>query len=265
MSWNSSTRIQRKAVLVFAPQIGALAQQAQREADLRAEVDAAGFQQQRGVPLVGIRLLDLGLGAVALLGIVACRGRQFPRELEVALRRYVLAACAVEHRVQRPQMRIGIAEREVALEPQIEQPLAQEHQDLGLALDAQLRRESELDRVLTHHAIAERVEGRDGRTHEAVGHQPVDARLHLGGGLVGEGERQDLFGARALGRDQPCDPSRDHLGLAGSGAGDDQQRTGGMLDGFALFVVEIGEDCLLALLAEQRHDRSRGGLGSNGA
>jgi hypothetical protein len=121
-------------------------------------------------------------------------------------------------------VRIGLTERQVALEPQLEQALAQEHEDLGGGFDAQLRGQAEFDRMVAHEAIAERVEGRDRRTDEAVRHQLVDARLHLGGGLVGEREREDLLRAGLLARNEPSDALRDDLRLPGARARDDHER-----------------------------------------
>ncbi len=229
------------AVLDLALQPRPLAQQAQRQADLRSEVHASVLEQQLLVGAVGERLLALRLGAVAGLVVARLRAQAFGEGL-VGLGRDVLVARAVEQRDQVAQVRVGVAERQVALERQLEQALAQEHQDLGGILDPQLRGEAQLHRVLAHQPVAEGVEGRDGGADVAVGHQQVHARLHLDRGLVGEGERQDLLGARALGGDQPGDALGDRLGLAGAGAGDDQQRTLAVGDGAELLVVETVED-----------------------
>ncbi len=43
-------------------------------------------------------------------------------------------------------------------------------------------------------------------------------------------------------RDQPGDPTREHAGLSGAGAGDHQQRGTGMHHGGALRLVEPGEE-----------------------
>ena len=54
--------------------------------------------------------------------------------------------------------------------------------------------------------------------------QLVDALAHLGGGLVGERDGQDLAGPRVPGGEQVGDAAGEHAGLARAGAGDDQQR-----------------------------------------
>ena len=93
-------------------------------------------------------------------------------------------------------------------------------------------------------AVAEGVEGGDLDVGVAVGHELVDALLHLGGGLVGEGEREDLLGAGAALGDQPGDAAGDDGGLAGAGAGHDEQRAGVVGDGLTLRVVEAIEDAV---------------------
>src|SRR5207249_2502073 len=108
----------------------------------------------------------------------------------------------------------------------------------------------DLERVLAQDPIAEGVERRDLDVGVAVRHERVDALLHLGGGLVGEGEREDLVRPGPARGDEPGDTSRDDGGLAGSGAGDDQQWPGVVGDGPPLRLVEPLED------AVSRHARS---------
>ena len=157
----------------------------------------------------------------------------------------------------------------IALEPELEQVLAQEHQDLGLAANLEVAGPAQLDAVLAHQPVPEGVEGGDRGADEPIGHQHVHARLHLRGGLVGEGEGEDLLRAGALGGDQPGDAAGDHLGLAGAGPGHDQQRPFAVRDRPVLLRVEALEDGL-----EPRrpgpgglhaHRRSRGGRRSRGA
>ena len=71
-----------------------------------------------------------------------------------------------------------------------------------------------------------------------VADEVLDPLLHLGGGLVGEGDRQDRAGVGLALGDQPGDAAGEHPGLARAGAGDDQQRRPGVDDGGALGVVE---------------------------
>ena len=68
---------------------------------------------------------------------------------------------------------------------------------LGAVEDAEIGLEPHLERVLAENPVAERVKRRDLDVGVAVLHERVDALLHLGRGLVCEGEREDLLG-RAL-------------------------------------------------------------------
>lgn len=255
--------------LDLAPHVRALAQQPQGQRDLRAEVHAPVLEQQPLVDAVRAGLLELGGGAVAA-GRVAGRRREAFGERQVGLGRDVLVACAVEHVDQRREVRVGRAEGQVARQSQLEEPLAQEHQDLGGLLDAQLRRDAQLDRVFAHEPVAERVERRHRRAREPVGHALVHARLHLGGGLVGEREPEDLLGPGALRGDEPGDAAGEDLRLARAGAGDDQERAGAMRDGRALAVVEPVQECVggggrRARRGAGRAHRAFGGRRSNGA
>ena len=53
--------------------------------------------------------------------------------------------------------------------------------------------------------------------------EPADALSHLGGGLVGEGDGQDLERRHTMLVDEMGDPVREHAGLAGAGSRDDEQ------------------------------------------
>ena len=64
-------------------------------------------------------------------------------------------------------------------------------------------------------------------THIAAGRvaeQQLDALAHLLRGLVGEGDGQELAGARAAGVHEPGDAVREHARLARAGAGEHEQR-----------------------------------------
>ena len=67
--------------------------------------------------------------------------------------------------------------------------------------------------------------------------QRGDARAHFVRGLVGERDRQDGGRRDAMAADEMRDAVRDDARLAASGAGQDQQRTFGVCDGFALLGV----------------------------
>src|SRR5205807_1649821 len=72
--------------------------------------------------------------------------------------------------------------------------------------------------------------------------QHLDATAHLPGRLVGEGHRQDLRRTGPPGGDQVGDAMGEDAGLAAAGAGEDEQRTVGRLDGAPLRLVETGEE-----------------------
>ena len=64
--------------------------------------------------------------------------------------------------------------------------------------------------------------------------QQLDALAHLLRGLVGEGDGQQLAGARAPGLHEPGDAMGEHARLARAGAGQDQQRAVAVGHGGAL-------------------------------
>ena len=158
------------------------------------------------------------------LGETRRLGGQPIRVRQVVGRRDVLVLAAAEQRRERGQEAGRVAERPVRVEVELEQVLAQEDDDLGAGQHPQVGRQAELERVLADEPVAEGVERRDRRVRVAVRHELVDADRHLLGRLVRERQGEDLRGPRAPRRDQPGDPAGDDLGLAGPGAGDDEQR-----------------------------------------
>ena len=64
--------------------------------------------------------------------------------------------------------------------------------------------------------------------------------LHLAGGLVGEGDGEDVAGADAL-LQQVGDAARDDARLAAAGAGQDEQRPFDVRDGLALGGGQVGQ------------------------
>ena len=80
----------------------------------------------------------------------------------------------------------------------------------------------------------------------------LDPLLHLGGGLVGEGDRQDRARVRLALGDQPGDPAGQHPGLARARAGDHQQRRALVDDGRALRLVEPLEQLVAGRAAAAR-------------
>ena len=82
------------------------------------------------------------------------------------------------------------------------------------------------------------VEGGDPHGLGPAADQRLDAFPHFGGGLVGEGDGQDLAVVGPPGGDQVGDPVAEHAGLARAGAGHDQQGAAGVLDGLFLLRVQ---------------------------
>ena len=84
------------------------------------------------------------------------------------------------------------------------------------------------------------VEGPGGHTADAESLEPLP---HLGRGLVGEGDSEDLVRLELADRHLVRDASGDRRGLSGPCAGKDADRAAHRLDGTALLGVQPGEDC----------------------
>ncbi len=82
------------------------------------------------------------------------------------------------------------------------------------------------------------MEGADPHAARAVGKKRAQALAHLGGGLVGEGDGQDLPGADALVGDHVGDAHGEDARLSGTGAREHEERPARGLDGLALGGVE---------------------------
>ena len=95
--------------------------------------------------------------------------------------------------------------------------------------------------VLPQQAGPEAVEGAD--PDPAVGHEGLDPLPHLAGGLVGEGDGQDVVRLDAL-LQQVGDAAGDDAGLAAAGPGQDEQRSFEVRDGLALGRRQIGKQIL---------------------
>ena len=170
------------------------------------------------------------LGRVALL-VVFRRREPCLGPVAVLGGRDVLVLRSADESGQCREVARRVAERPEAPQRQLEQPLAQEDHLLRLREHAELRVEPRLERRLAQHAVAEGVERGDRRLRVAVRDQLVDALGHLGRGLLGEREREDLLRARALRGDQVGDAPREDGRLAGAGARDDEQRALAVDDG----------------------------------
>ena len=258
---------------------GRLAQQPERERHLVPEVDGPALGKELRVALVGARQLGLPAGAVegCLDGIRVRRGRARRRGKgasgrfgAVAERRRVgrvpgradvLVPAAAEERGERAQEAGRIAERQVGLETELEEALAEKDDGLGPGEDPGIGRAADLQRELADEPVAEGVKGRDAGVRIAVRDELVHPNLHLLGGLVGEGEGQDLGRHRPAGGDEPGDSASDDLGLARTWAGHDEHRTLAVRDRPSLLGVQASEQRLEPWLDIRRRRRRRSEAG----
>ena len=104
--------------------------------------------------------------------------------------------------------------------------------------DGEILRQPDRLAVDPERAVAERVERAAPEPGRLDAGEVLHAVQHFLGGLVGEGEEEDLAGLHALG-EQVGDAVGEGAGLAGAGAGEDEQRSGGGGDGVELLVVEL--------------------------
>jgi hypothetical protein len=236
------------------PRSRRLAQQPQRQAHLVAEVDQARLAQQLLVATVGASQLELasrvlshGPCRVSLDGVPTGRrsgqrgfrpGAELGGVTPIPVRGDVLVFRAAEQRCQRAEEPRRLAEGPVLVQLELEEALPHEDHRLRPRQHARVRRQPELQGELPDEAVAEGVERGDGGVGVAVRNELVHPNLHLLGGLVGEGEGQDLGRTRLPGGDQPGDPARDDLGLAGARAGNDQQRPSVVGDRASLLRIE---------------------------
>ena len=149
------------------------------------------------------------------------------RELGVARHR--------EQRVQRARLGVGLV-----LEKSAVGRLDGVAQDaFGLLGVEDRKRAREADRFAVHAkgAMADAVKRAAPETSRLEAGELVNAVEHFLGGLVGEGEQEDFTGADAL-REEVGDAVGEGAGLAGTGAGEDEERAGLGGDGVILFVVE---------------------------
>ena len=102
--------------------------------------------------------------------------------------------------------------------------------------------------LLPEDPCAEGMEGPGPGQDIGPAHDRLEPLLHLACGLVGEGEAQDLPGRYPLG-DEVGHPVHDDPGLAGPGAGKDQDGPVHVPDGPLLFGVEPVEYPVIHVLA----------------
>ncbi len=123
---------------------------------------------------------------------------------------------------------------------ELDQAALQHPQAVGLVVDREALRVSEALGLDPQQPGAGRVKGH----HPHPPMHPADERAHplahFLGGLVGEGDREDLVRPRAAGREQPGDAVGENPGLARAGPSQHEQRPLAVGDGLALGRVEVG-------------------------
>jgi len=80
------------------------------------------------------------------------------------------------------------------------------------------------------------------RRPDAFHAESPESRAQLTGGLVGEGDCDELVRGECAARHLPRDAARDRRGLTGAGAGEDADRAPHRVDRGALLVVQPFED-----------------------
>ncbi len=130
--------------------------------------------------------------------------------------------------------------RREALGVEVQVATDEGHQALGVGgvVDREGRGEAEPLALAAQDADAGAVERHHPHRVRARADELFDALLHLARGLVGERDREDLTWVDAPLGQQMGDAVGEHAGLAGAGAGDDEQGGAGVHDGRALVLVQ---------------------------
>ena len=139
-------------------------------------------------------------------------------------------------RQRQPRLQRAVVHAELA------QRLLHHRELIGRVVDDEVARQADVRRLAPQQPRAQRVERRDPHLPAVDAEQRLDARPHLLGGLVGEGDGEDAVGLGEPLADEVGDAMRDDARLARARAGEDQQRTFGLENGFLLFGIEAGEE-----------------------
>ena len=148
---------------------------------------------------------------------------------------------------------VGNAGRDGSRCPQLRRDLVPLHEafDHGkrvvFVVDREGRRQAHERRVRAKEARTDRVEGADPHPRGLGAEQLRDARLHLAGGLVREGDGENLVWQRTAIADEPGDARRQHPCLPRPCSSEHQQRSGAVLHGLALRLIERGGAGVLML------------------
>ena len=225
--------------MVLGEHVGVLLEQADAFEQQVAEID--GVQRFEAGLVVGVELLGLAVGIDAGLARRDVGGQQ------------AAVLPVVEHAGEgagRPALLVDVLG--------LEQLLDQADLVVGIE-DGEIGFEADELGVAANDAGADGVEGAEPRHALDGGADEVrDALLHLAGGLVGEGHREDFAAAGEARGEDVGDAGGEDAGLAGAGAGEHQQRPIGGQHGLALLLVEALEVVGIAP-AELAGDRTAGG------
>ena len=124
---------------------------------------------------------------------------------------------------------------------QLLQALLHEPDLIGLVVDREVRAIAQPLRLAPQDAPAGGMESEDPEPLAASPEQALEPLPHLAGSLVREGDGEDLVRLRTDRVDQVRDAIREDAGLAGPGAGDDEQRPLGGEHGLPLSGIEVRE------------------------
>ena len=116
---------------------------------------------------------------------------------------------------------------------------------VGLVVDRERRAVPEPLGLAAEDPPAGGVEGEDPDRAGRAAEDALEPLPHLGRGLVGEGDGEDLVRLHAVRADQVGDPMREDAGLARARAGDDEKRPVDVEHRLALGRIEAGEELLV--------------------
>ncbi len=223
-----------EAAVIVREHVGVLAEEAQALEQQVAEVDRV--QHLQAILIGGVELHALAAGeghAIAGRHVLRREAAVLPAVDEARERAggpaLLVDVVGLDHLLHQAKLVVGVEDGEIRFQA--------DH--LGVAAE-QLH--------------ADRVEGAEPQhALDRAADELADAVLHLAGGLVGEGDGEDLAGARLAGGEQVRDARGEHARLAGARAGEHQHRPLGGLHREALLGIQLVE-----IIARPRAHRPRG-------
>ena len=186
------------------------------------EVERAGV-------LEGGEVLRVDLRNRLVAPVPACSRRHLLRRLHAILR-------MADARERRARLDVAVVDL------QILQRLLDHRQLIGRVVDHEIARQSDRRRLAPEQPRAQRVERRHPHAAAVFAKQRLDARPHLLGRLVGEGDGEHFVGPRVSVAHEICDAAGDDPGLAGPGAREDEQRAADVQHRVALLRVQGVEE-----------------------